>query len=209
MDETGIAGQPAVHADLSALEALLVVRGMAGDSAAFEQLVHRTARWLFARIYLQLGRADRCEDLVQEVFLLAWRKLPSLSDPNAFRGWLAAIAHGVVIDAIKADSRKKRRGIFFKRDRNPQQQMLDVADDQPGPVQQLEQSEQRNEVLEMLRDLPREYQDVLTLRYLAGADYATISKQLAISNGSLRGLLNRGMKMLRERLTADNADERG
>jgi len=64
-------------------------------------------------------------------------------------------------------------------------------------------------VLSILKSLPREYQDVLSLRYLAGADYATIAKQLAISNGSLRGLLSRGMKLLREKLGEGTADERG
>ena len=54
----------------------------------------------------------------------------------------------------------------------------------------------------MLKELPQEYRDVLSLRYLAGADYETIARQLAISNGSLRGLLSRGMKMLREKMTS-------
>ena len=38
------------------------------------------------------------------------------------------------------------------------------------------------------------------LRYLAGADYDTIARQLALSNGSLRGLLHRGLAMLRKQL---------
>ena len=56
----------------------------------------------------------------------------------------------------------------------------------------------RQQVLAVLRTLPDEYRLPLTLRYLAGADYETISRQLGLSNGSLRGLLNRGMTRLRE-----------
>ena len=48
--------------------------------------------------------------------------------------------------------------------------------------------------------MPEEYREVLTLCYLAGADYETIARQLALSNGSLRGLLSRGMAMLRTKL---------
>ena len=52
----------------------------------------------------------------------------------------------------------------------------------------------------MLRALPEEYRLPLTLRYLAGADYAAIETQLGLSNGALRGLLHRGLKLLRARL---------
>jgi RNA polymerase sigma-70 factor (ECF subfamily) len=200
MADHGSNQQVGVHASVSERESLLVARSMAGDRAAFEQLVGCTARWLFARIYLSISDPHRCEDLVQETYLRAWRSIGSLSDPNTFRGWLASIAHGVVVDSIKRDSRLKRGAGANAGSEQSQQQMLQVADSAPSPVQSLEMSERRKEVIELLKSLPREYQDVLSLRYISGADYQTIAKQLAISNGSLRGLLNRGMKMLREKL---------
>jgi len=83
-------------------EQALVIRSRSGDRAAFEELVRATARGLFSRIYLQTADKHRTEDLVQETFLRAWRKLDSLSDPKIFRGWLAAIAHAVVLDAASA-----------------------------------------------------------------------------------------------------------
>ena len=46
--------------------------------------------------------------------------------------------------------------------------------------------------------LPEEYRLPLWLRYFGGADYETIQAQLGLTNGSLRGLLHRGLKMLRE-----------
>ena len=194
--------QHAVQTGVSAgAEMLLVMRSREGDRLAFERLVASTARWLFARIYLATGDPHRCEDLVQETFLRAWKKLPSLEDPKTFRGWLAAIAHGVVVDAAKRDARKKRGS--GRSGSDAQQQMLQVPDDAPSPAEQLENAEQQKQMLDVLRSLPREYQDVLSLRYLTGADYETIARQLAISNGSLRGLLNRGMKMLREKLATD------
>src|SRR5262245_27477082 len=177
-------------------EALLVIRSRGGDAAALDQLVRNTARWLFARLYLQVGDAHRAEDLVQETFLRAWRKLPSLSDPKSFRGWLMTIATGVTLDAAKREARKKRGGLWKSND----QQLMRLADNSPPPPETLEKDEQRKRMLAVLRELPAEYRDVLTLRYLAGADYDTIGKQLALTNGSLRGLLNRGMKLLRERL---------
>ena len=60
--------------------------------------------------------------------------------------------------------------------------------------------ERRERVLALLRSMPGEYRLPLTMRYLAEADYETIGRELAISNGSLRGLLNRGMAMLRDQM---------
>ncbi|HEY7089728.1 MAG TPA: RNA polymerase sigma factor [Tepidisphaeraceae bacterium] len=177
-------------------ESQLVVRSRGGDAAAFEQLVGRTARWLFARLYLQVGDAHRAEDLVQETYLRAWRKLSGLSDPKAFRGWLMTIATGVALDSAKRESRKKRGGFW----RGSDQHLMKLADATPPPPESIEKDEERKRMLAVLRELPAEYRDVLTLRYLAGADYDTIGKQLALSNGSLRGLLNRGMKLLREKM---------
>jgi RNA polymerase sigma-70 factor (ECF subfamily) len=180
-------------------ESLVIRSRDGGDRAAFEELVRRTARWLFARIYLQTaGDAHRTDDLVQETFLRAWRSIKTLSDAKTFRGWVASIAHAVVIDAARKDSTKKRDNARQRDD----QAMLHLADAAPAPPEAADQSEQRQRVLAMLRELPDEYRDVLSLRYLVGADYETIAKQLAISNGSLRGLLNRGMKMLREKMTS-------
>src|SRR5262249_5748694 len=103
---------------------------------------------------------------------------------------------GVALDAAKSESRKKRSGFW----RGSDQQLMKLADANPAPPESVEKDEQRQRMLAVLRELPPEYRDVLTLRYLAGADYDTIGKQLALTNGSLRGLLNRGMKLLREKL---------
>jgi len=75
-----------------------------------------------------------------------------------------------------------------------------VADGGGGPEAEAQRREERERVLAELRSLPEEYRQVLMLRYLAGADYEEIGRQLAISNGSLRGLLNRGLAMLRTRM---------
>ena len=58
----------------------------------------------------------------------------------------------------------------------------------------------RDQVLAVLRSLPEQYRHPLTLRYVSGADYDTICTELGLSNGALRGLLHRGLKMIRPNL---------
>jgi RNA polymerase sigma-70 factor (ECF subfamily) len=177
-------------------EESLVKSAQNGDRAAFEELVRRTSRLVFARLYLETGDRHRSEDLLQETLLVAFRSIRGLSAPSGFRAWLLKIAQNVAIDAARGDLRQKRAG-----SNKANAVALDhVAGSVPRPEEQAEQEELRGQVLAILRSLPEEYRLPLTLRYIAGADYDTIQMQLGLTNGSLRGLLHRGLKMLRTKL---------
>jgi RNA polymerase sigma factor (sigma-70 family) len=171
---------------------VLIRRSQKGDRLAFEQLVRRTARLVFSRLYLETGDTHRSEDLAQETFLVAWRNIRQVTDPAGFRAWLLTIARTVVIDALRRERRKKRSGA-----NRSDGSLHDLPDDAPAPDESAQREEARQEVLEVLRSLPEEYRLPITLRYIAGADYETIGRQLGLTNGSLRGLLNRGMAQLR------------
>lgn len=181
---------------MSETEDDLVRKAQRGDRLAFEELVRLTSRLLYARLYLDTGDPHRTEDLVQETYLAAYRSLGRLQEPSHLRSWLLAIAQNLVIDTARREHRRKRTA----PERVPASALASVPGPEPPPEEQAERAEQRDRVLAVLRSLPEEYRLPLTLRYLAGADYETISIQLGLSNGSLRGLLHRGLKMLRARL---------
>jgi RNA polymerase sigma-70 factor (ECF subfamily) len=167
-------------------EEALVRSAQGGDRAAFEELVRRTSRLVFARHYLETGDVHAAEDLLQETLLTAFRTLRQLAEPAKFRSWLLRIAQNQALDAARHGRRQKRTAT------EPEPRPA-----APGPAEQVEQEELRQVVLAVLRSLPEEYRLPLTLRYLAGADYETIQMQMGLTNGSLRGLLHRGMKLLR------------
>jgi RNA polymerase sigma-70 factor (ECF subfamily) len=79
-------------------EAVLVRAAQAGDRAAFTELVRRRQGWLRALLLQLCGRAADADDLAQETFLRAWRRLPQLREPNAFSGWLRSTAVRLFID---------------------------------------------------------------------------------------------------------------
>lgn len=182
-----------VQADPSGIDGdeALVVRSRNGDRASFEELIRRTGRLVFSQIMLKVGDTHLAEDLTQETFLNAYRAIATMHEPKGFRAWLLKIAHSVVIDHARRSNRKKRAG------GRSSVEGLDVADSGPGPAEQTEMNEAREQAIDLLHALPEDYRRPLMLRYLANADYETIGKQLGISNGSLRGLLNRGMALLR------------
>ncbi|MBI2930456.1 MAG: hypothetical protein HYY16_02295 [Planctomycetes bacterium] len=92
-------------------EESLVRRAQDGDRASFEELLRRTSRLIYARLYLETDRPDRAEDLLQDTYLVAWRSVGQLADPRTFRPWMMAIAQNVAIDAARRESRKKRAAI--------------------------------------------------------------------------------------------------
>lgn len=183
---------------MSETDTALVQRARDGDRPAFEELIRRTSRLVFARLYLDTGQADRAEDLLQETFLLAFRSLRTLADPAGFRSWLLAIAHNVLIDDARRSTRLKR---FAPLAHDAAVSSLVATG--PRPDESALRQELRQRVLTVLRSLPEEYRLPLTLRYITGADYDSISEQLGLTNGALRGLLHRGLKVLRDRLPPD------
>jgi RNA polymerase sigma-70 factor (ECF subfamily) len=184
---------------------VLVELSRQGDRRAFDEIVRRTGKWIYARLYLETGDPELAEDLTQDTYLLAWRCINKLSRGASIRGWLASVANRVAIDASRRRRRIKRGGFL---------RIVQLGDaDSPGsaapdrglsPSESAERREQAARLLQAMRELPEEYRQVLALRYLAGADYNTIARQLALSNGSLRGLLARGLEMLRQHIDPDN-----
>src|SRR6266699_1224038 len=65
----------------------LVRSALAGDASAFSRLYERYGRVVHGLLLARVGR-DEVEDLVQDVFLTAWRRLVDLRDPAAFGGWI-------------------------------------------------------------------------------------------------------------------------
>ena len=192
----------------------LVARARKGDRTAFEKIVHRTSRMVYAQIVASVRDRQRAEDLTQETFVSAWKGIGSVvlvgrsgeghgsgdgkSAAPGFVTWLLTVARNVTLDAIKFEGRKKRDAARQVGGSAAEE----LADATRTPQESAELTEAREHALRVLDELPDEYRRVLSLRYLAGADYETIRTQLELSDGALRGLLNRGMALMRERMGA-------
>lgn len=159
----------------------LVRSAQAGDESAFGRLYERYGRIVHA---LLLARVDRQEvdDLVQDVFLTAWRRLGDLRDPAAFGGWIAMIARNRAADA-------HRRAPEF----------VELPADLEGPGTTSAGAE-ANAALAAIRALPDAYRETLMLRLVEGLTGPEIAERTGLTPASVRVNLHRGMKMLREKL---------
>lgn len=177
-------------------EEVLVRRARLGDRAAFEELIRRSTRLVYAQLYLETGDAQLVEDLVQETFLRAYRSITQLQDPTGFRSWLLTVAVNVAADQKRYAGRQKRKA--------PPRKSQEKLAETPAPAAEApERKEARERIRQLLLTLPEEYRLPLTLHYINGHDYETITVQLGLSNGSVRGLLHRGLKLLRAALESE------
>jgi RNA polymerase sigma-70 factor (ECF subfamily) len=177
----------------------LARRAREGDRAAFEELVRRTSRLVYSRLYLETGDVQQAEDLVQETYLRAFRSIRQLQEPAGFRRWLLAIAQTVAIDSFRRAGRLRRTA--------PLRTGQGVLENVAAPAEDAGAAERREKVRSVLQSLPEEYRLPLTLRYVAGADYETITMQLDLGPGALRGLLYRGLQLLRRAVKSEVSHE--
>jgi RNA polymerase sigma-70 factor (ECF subfamily) len=181
------------------MEESLAQRARDGDRAAFEELVRRTTRLVYSRLYLETGDPQQAEDLVQETYLRAFRSIRQLSEPAGFRRWLLAIAQTVAIDSFRRAGRLRRSA--------PPRASQAVLENVAAPEADPGAAERREKVRSVLQSLPEEYRLPLTLRYVDGADYGTITMQLDLGAGALRGLLYRGLQLLRRAVKSEVSHE--
>ena len=168
--------------DLARLDLVRLVRAAQGGSRqAFGELYAQHRRSVHGILFSRVPRAE-VEDLVQDVFMTAMQRLGTLRQPEAFGGWLAAIARNRATDHLR---------------RMPQ--TVELTEAVGGTV-----DPDRTEtlaVLAVVRTLPDAYRETLVLRLVEGMTGPEIAVRTGLTAASVRVNLHRGMKLLRERLS--------
>ena len=163
-------------------ETRLVIAALRGERDAFERLYDRYAAMVHGILLARVPRID-VEDLVQEVFLTVYRKLPTLRDPAAFPGWIAMIARNRATDHLRRVPRTE-----------------ELSEDLPAGNPSDPSDAEAKAILAVIRSLPEAYRETLVLRLVEGMTGPEISARTGLTEGSVRVNLHRGMKLLREKL---------
>jgi RNA polymerase sigma-70 factor (ECF subfamily) len=155
-----------------------VIAARAGDRAAFGRLYAQFLPMVHGLLLARVPYAD-VDDLAQEVFLQALRKLESLRDVAAFGGWVATIA-------------RNRANDFFRGARVESELPETLAAKSGRP------DAEAIAALEAIRRLPEAYRETLILRLVEGMSGPEIAARTGLTPGSVRVNLHRGMAQLRE-----------
>lgn len=170
-------------------DAELVERCLAGDSAAWESIVHTYTRRIYNLCYRFTAQRQEAEDLTQEVFLRMFRTLRSYDPGQGNLGvWLHRVARNLLIDYYRA-TRKQRLGVSLEDELPRLEQKESGA---PRPEEALARSELRATLQQALARLSPELREAVILRDLQGLEYREISQVLDVPEGTIKSRINRG-----------------
>jgi RNA polymerase sigma-70 factor (ECF subfamily) len=169
-------------------DAMLVGAARDGDRAAFGCLYNRYARMVHGVLLAKVPTGE-VDDLVQDVFMMALRRLSTLRETGSFGAWLAAIAHNLANDYHRRSAPEDQL-----TDNDPSDKHIGCRNsggDHEGPA---------TEILEAVRSLPDTYRETLILRLVEGMTGPEIAARTGMTHGSVRVNLHRGMQQLRAKL---------
>jgi RNA polymerase sigma-70 factor (ECF subfamily) len=173
----------------------LVERARAGDTDAFRELVDRHSRTLFKTAYRLTGNEADADDLVQEAFLRAYRKLDRFDGRSQFGTWLYRITVNCGMDLMRKKSRRSARAAIDEG------VVLDsVATEDPRPDRLALSGEIGRAVESVLRTLSPMERAAFVLRHFEGRSIAEIGGLLGARSGATKHAIFRAVKKLRAAL---------
>jgi RNA polymerase sigma-70 factor (ECF subfamily) len=166
-----------------------VRRAQAGDVDAFELLYNEHAGRIFA-LCLRLKAGDRSDatELMQDVFIKAWRRLSTFRGDCAFSSWLHRLAVNTMLENARSDSRRIARVL-------PMDDTSRLAGAARSSGVDL-----KMDMETAIASLPRGARLAFVLHDVEGYQHQEIAQQLSVSVGTVKAQLHRARKLLRERL---------
>ncbi len=167
------------------LSDLELVESVKKDLNAYRYIVERYESKLLRYIQriLYISTED-AEDILQEVFLKAYRNINSFNSKYSFSNWIYRIAHNEAVSFL----RKKKISISNIED----EEIFDRIPSEEDIEDDFLKSAKGSEVRDILSKLDRKYREVLVLRFFEEKEYNEIAEILHVSSGSVASLISRG-----------------
>jgi RNA polymerase sigma-70 factor (ECF subfamily) len=181
----------------------LVRAFQSGDKVAFDKLVLKHKDKLFNTIYWFLGDYEEANDCAQETFIKLFRSLKKFRFESAFSTWLYRIAINTSKNRLKSSEyRWKKKTVPIEKPEgskggNPS---LEIKDDSPTPVIELEKKERLRLIKEAINSLSKEQNRVIVLRDIQGLSYEEIADITGLNLGTIKSRIARGRLELRDKL---------
>ena len=169
-----------------ASDAALVARCRGGDDGAWDELVDRFSRYVYA-IATQAYRLapHDAEDVFQDVFARTYEHLDRLRDDAAIRPWIGQLTRRLAIDRIRASNRER-----------PDELAAEIIDDHASGA--LERLDAALAVRQALATLPAHCQEILDRFFARDESYRAIASALEIPAGTIASRISRCLSKLRE-----------
>ena len=179
----------------------IVERVQRGDKQAFNLLVTKYQRKIMNVVSRYVSNSGDIADVVQEVFISAYRFLPSFRNDSAFYTWLYRIAVNTAKNYLTSNGRRSP-GVEVDIDDAEQYDSGEALRDIASPERLLSSDQVRKTVVNALQSLPEDLRTVITLREIEGLSYEEIADVTGCPVGTMRSRIFRAREVIDNRLKA-------
>lgn len=169
---------------------LLVTKVLSGERDAFDMLIRKYQGIIYNYIFKITLNKEDTEDILQEVFIKAYKNLYRLENKERFYSWLFKIA----VNTMNTSFKSKKQGTFVE-----ESEMLDIkCNVKDTPEERLQIKEENLELLKKLSVLNEEERNAIVLKYVQGFSYKEVGEILGIKEETIKTKLHRAKKKLHD-----------
>ena len=175
-------------------DASLVIACLEGNRQAFGRIVTRYQRLLCSLAYSSLGNLGESEDVAQEAFVEAWKKLGSLREPEKLKSWLCGILRFKVSHHLRKEARQPIRHAGELHE-------VGIMESNDESIENVAMKEEEQALLwQALETVPETYRETLILYYREHRSVELVASELDLSEDAVKQRLSRGRKLLQEKM---------
>ncbi len=172
-------------------ESRLVSRCLAGDAEAFKALYDAHATRLYNLAYRMSGTAAEAEDLLQEIFLQVFRKLPSFKGESSLGTWLYRLGMNLCLDRVRSKQGKMERVTVALDDERGEAVLPMVRRTRDSGVVE------RLDLEKAIEQLPASYRAAFLLHDVEGFEHHEVGEMLGIAEGTSKSLVHKARLRIR------------
>ncbi|HOM73015.1 MAG TPA: sigma-70 family RNA polymerase sigma factor [Armatimonadota bacterium] len=192
-----VTGSPPLTGRTEQTDSDLVMRARDGDLAAYSELVQRYQRAVYGIVSRMVSSRDDVDDVVQDVFILAYKSIGRFRGQSAFSTWLHSIAVNTAIKYLRKN--KTRQAMSIDDTENGiENSLVSEAHDLPPDAAEIE--ERKRAVRLAVEKLPEKHRVVVILHYFEDYSCEEIAKITKCSVGTVWSRLHYACKKLRGQL---------
>jgi RNA polymerase sigma-70 factor (ECF subfamily) len=171
-----------------------VVLAVKGDEKAYSELTQKYQKPLYFHVRKMIRNPDFVEDLVQDIFLKAFKSLKNYKNDYALSTWLYRIATNHTIDYLR--KKKLETLSIHADDSDDTHATIQLADEDSFTDEPMIRRERKNKVHEAIDQLPEKYREVILKRHIEEKSYQEIAEEMDIPLGTVKAHIFRARELL-------------
>jgi len=181
-------------------DAAAVARACAGETEAFRVLVDRYSRKVFRLAYCMTRNEHDAEDVVQDTFLRAYRRLKQFESRSSFGTWIFRIAVNSTLDLTRKLGRQEQAEQSMQRWEGGTDALAQVPGPEPAPDRLVMNGELKHKVESVLASLSPQVRTAFVLRHYEGMSIEQIGSVLGLRSSATKNSIYRAVQKLRKEL---------